>query len=147
MKNKTIEIARKLRKNLSPAEKRLWPRLRDRRFAGFKFRRQHPIGAFVVDFCCPRIALVVELDGESHLERQCEDKAREAFLVSEGMLILRFWNTEVYDDLEPVLEKIYQTCVTRSAPSWPFPSPPTPLPGVPGRGEQETDTLPHERIE
>src|SRR5262245_57666954 len=99
--------ARALRHESAPAEKILWKALRDRRFAGFKFRRQHPVGAHVVDFICLSLNLVVELDGESHLTRSAEDKQRDAWLESQGIKILRFWNTAVFDEFVAVMEKIW----------------------------------------
>jgi very-short-patch-repair endonuclease len=107
-------IARKLRRDLTPAEKVLWPKLRGRRFAGLKFRRQQPIGRYVVDFFCPVATLVVELDGETHLGREVPDKSRQTFLEQLGYVVLRFWNNEVFDDSEAVLEAIYRVCVERT---------------------------------
>ena len=107
------ENARSLRRELSPAEKVLWQALRNRRFAGLKFRRQHPVGAYVVDFVCLRVNLGIELDGESHLSRNKVDEARDRWLASQGIKILRFWNTEVFDDIEAVMEKIWQECTER----------------------------------
>src|SRR3989442_15345528 len=96
------EHARSLRHDLSPAEKILWKALRGRRFAGLKFRRQHPLGAYILDFVCLKLGLAIELDGESHLARGEEDKHREAWLKTQGISILRFWNTEVYDEYDAV---------------------------------------------
>ena len=107
------ENARSLRRELSPAEKVLWQALRNRRVAGLKFRRQHPVGAYVVDFVCLRVNLGIELDGESHLSRNKVDEARDRWLASQGIKILRFWNTEVFDDIEAVMEKIWQECTER----------------------------------
>ena len=127
------ERARRLRREATPAEKILWPELRGRRFAGFKFRRQHVLGPFIVDFYCARAALVVELDGETHLGRERPDLERQAWLEDRGLLVLRFWNNAVYDDHEVALETIWRACEARRSKL--HPSPPTPLPGVPGRGE------------
>jgi len=74
--------------------------LRDRQCAGFKFRRQHVVGPFIVDFFCASCSLGVEIDGETHLGRERADFKRQRFLETEGLKVLRFWNTEVYDDLE-----------------------------------------------
>jgi very-short-patch-repair endonuclease len=127
--DKKINLARAQRQAHIPAEKLLWRALRNRAFAGFKFRRQHPIGPYVVDFACPGCKLVVEIDGESHLSRRREDERRTTLLESEGWLVLRFWNTEIYDDFEPVKEMIYRTCVARAGDSEGAPpSPPAPLP-------------------
>ncbi len=108
-----IERARELRRELTPAEKRLWRELLDRRCAGFKFRRQHIIGPFIVDFYCASCSLSIEIDGETHLGRELHDVQRQKFLEVQGLKILRFWNTEVYDDLEAVMEAIYIECEQR----------------------------------
>jgi very-short-patch-repair endonuclease len=107
------ENARGLRQNQAPAEKIMWKLLRGRRFAGFKFRRQHPVGAYIVDFVCLDALLIIELDGESHLERGELDQHRDRWLASQGFMILRFWNTEVFDEGDPVKEKIWQECSAR----------------------------------
>ena len=125
-REKKISLARAQRRAQIPAEKLLWKALRNREFAGFKFRRQHPIGAYVVDFACVEAKLIVEIDGESHLSSRREDERRTIMLEAEGWLVLRFWNTEVYDELEPVKEAIYRVCVQRTSDA--PPSPPAPLP-------------------
>ena len=111
---KPIRLAQSLRKKAVPAEALLWQSLRNRALAGFKFRRQHPIGNYVVDFACVEVKLAVELDGVSHLVRKSADKERAQFLKSAGWSVIQFWNTEVYDDLEPVREAIYRACVERA---------------------------------
>lgn len=113
--------ARLLRHNLTPAERRLWTRLRDRRLNGFKFRRQHPIGHYVVDFCCPECRLVVEVDGDVHAEQRARDEERTRWLERNGYCVLRFSNREVAGQLYAVLEAILSACEDG-------PSPPTPLP-------------------
>jgi adenine-specific DNA-methyltransferase len=100
-----VPAARDLRARQTPAEEILWARLRGRRLAGLKFRRQHPIGPFVVDFCCPDRRLVIELDGAVHIlpgQRQ-RDAEREALLAAAGYTILRFSNNGVHDELPTVL--------------------------------------------
>ena len=116
-KPKPIQTARSLRRRIVPAETILWSVLRNRALAGFKFRRQHPVGPYIVDFACLGSKVIVELDGATHLRSQRADRKRSAFLASEGWQVLRFWNTEVYDDLEPVTEVIYQACLTRDSSS------------------------------
>jgi very-short-patch-repair endonuclease len=109
-----IPLARSLRQSSVPAEGILWNALRNRALGGFKFRRQHPIGPYIVDFACVEAMIVVEADGESHLPRKAEDKKRTQFLASEGWEVQRFWNTEIYDELDSVKEAIYQLCVKRT---------------------------------
>src|SRR5215207_5775667 len=112
---KRIDLAREQRKSDIPAEKRLWAALRNRRLAGFKFRRQHPIGRFTVDFACPECNLVVEIDGESHLENRNQDEQRTKEIEQAGWHVIRFWNTDVYDDFEVVVEAIYRACIERTS--------------------------------
>jgi len=92
----------------TPAEQKLWERLRNRRLCGAKFRRQHPIGAYIVDFYCHEAKLIVELDGSSHLGAdQAEyDRTRSNELRSIGMRVLRFWNHEILNYIEQVVEAI-----------------------------------------
>jgi very-short-patch-repair endonuclease len=124
------ETARHLRKAMTPAEAKLWRHLRARRFAGYKFRRQHPIGPFFADMACQECRLVVEVDGETHLGNELRDEQRTRFMQSQCWLVLRFWNNEVYDDLEPVLEVIYRACEERKR------KPPHPQPLSPEAGER-----------
>ncbi len=129
-------VARALRREMTPAEAILWLYLRDRRFDGFKFRRQQPVDHYVVDFFCPAARLVVELDGESHVGKEPHDAVRQAYLESQGLRVLRFWNHEVYEDKEAVLDTIWVNCAERSGMSSGDPSPPAPLPQGERGGKQ-----------
>jgi len=100
------EAARALRQPLTPAEHVLWQALRDRKLAGLKFRRQHAVGAFILDFYCPAHKLVVELDGGIHHRQAGYDEARSAHLSSYGYRLIRFRNEEVLADLPSVLQRI-----------------------------------------
>lgn len=102
------ERCREMRKNPTEAERVLWERLRDRRLNGHKFRRQHPIGGYVVDFYCIEAYLGIEVDGGVHLNKeQAEnDRQRSEDLARMGISILRFWNSEVLADIEGVLNRI-----------------------------------------
>lgn len=102
----TRDRARQLRRDQTDAEQTLWARLRDRQLCGAKFRRQHPIGPFVTDFCCPKRKLVVELDGGQHAEEIAADQKRSRFLEAQGYRVLRFWNHDVLSDTASVLERI-----------------------------------------
>jgi very-short-patch-repair endonuclease len=104
--SKTFLRARFLRRNLTKAERKLWGRLRAHRLAGAGFRRQHPIGPYIVDFCAPRKKIIIELDGAAHSSQQEYDSARSSFLEEKGFTLLRFWNNEVMTDIDGVLEKI-----------------------------------------
>lgn len=103
-------LAARLRKNPTPAERRLWKALRGRGLLGLKFRRQHPIGPYVVDFYCARARLVVELDGDSHSWNPGYENVRNAYLRQGGYRILRFANSEVSDQELEVLETIAKAC-------------------------------------
>jgi very-short-patch-repair endonuclease len=102
----SIRDARQMRKNPTDAERRLWSYLRGRQGNGFKFRRQHPIGPFIVDFCCIEKKLVIELDGEQHLDAQQYDASRTEQLQKEGYRVIRFWNVAVLTNIAAVLEQI-----------------------------------------
>ena len=98
--------AAELRRELMPAEAKLWSYLRAHRMKNVHFRRQHPIGKYVPDFCAPRKKLIIELDGSQHLDQQEYDAERTAFLESKGYRVIRFWNNEVMNDIEGVLRAI-----------------------------------------
>ena len=98
--------AGELRRNLTPAEQRLWAVLRNQQIEGVRFRRQHAIGNFIVDFCAPHQKLIIELDGSQHLEQEEYDAERTAFLQSQGYQVLRFWNLDVIKDLRGVISAI-----------------------------------------
>src|SRR5262249_20351573 len=90
--------ARKLRRAQTDAERRMWMLLRDRRISGVKFRRQHPIGAYVVDFFCAEARLIIEIDGGHHASNQDADVARSRVLEAAGYRGLRFWNNQGLGD-------------------------------------------------
>jgi len=97
--------ARQLRKELTPAERKLWAVLRNDQL-GVSFRRQHAIGPYIADFCCIKKKLIVELDGSQHLEQVEYDNARTVYLETQGYRVLRFWNNEIQKDLNGVVSKI-----------------------------------------
>jgi len=97
--------ARTMRGAPTEAELRLWRLLRDRRLIGFKFRRQVPVGPYIVDFLCVSAKLIVEADGSQHAESP-RDNVRDAYLASQGWKVLRFWNNEVLRNRQGVLETI-----------------------------------------
>ena len=103
-----ISLARKLRRRQTDAERNLWARLKSKQIESAKFRRQHPIGPYVVDFVCLEKKLVVEIDGGHHNEDDVslKDSDRAAWLVGEGYRVLRFWNNDVLNQMESVIEKI-----------------------------------------
>lgn len=103
-------LARKLRHDSTEAEKRLWKQLRNRQLAGIKFRRQCPVGPYVVDFLCYDLRLVIELDGGQHTIET--DARRTACLEAEGLRLLRFWNNEVLENMDGVLQTIIRIYLT-----------------------------------
>ncbi len=106
--------ARRLRQNMTPAELKLWDALKNRQLDGLKFRREHPVGPFILDFWCPARKLVIELDGEVHEKQKDYDEARTRQLEDYGYRVMRFRNEEVLTDLPAVLDRIRE--VVRSAP-------------------------------
>ena len=104
-----LENAKALRSNQTDAEQRLWYHLRAHRFLGLKFKRQKLIGRYIVDFVCMERRLIIELDGGQHAEQVGYDQQRDAWLRSQGYTVLRFWNNEVMQQLEGVLERIRLT--------------------------------------
>lgn len=107
---KMISKARHLRRESTTAEMVLWLHLRGRRFFGLKFRRQHPIGPYIVDFLSIEKMLVVELDGSQHASQVKKDKRRTRYLEDKGYTVLRFWNFQVLEDINTVLEVIRRVC-------------------------------------
>ena len=131
--------ARQLRRDSTDAEQRLWSVLRDRQLAGDKVRRQTPIGPYIADFLCMQRRLVIELDGGQHQQRADSDRERTRFLESRGYRVLRFWNNDVFDDLESVVDAI--RLELQRGPPHPNPLPREkgsefPLTLTPGRGDQ-----------
>jgi very-short-patch-repair endonuclease len=109
--------ARALRKQATDAERLLWKHLRSRQLDGHKFRRQTPVGPYVVDFLCLEHRLVIELDGGQHADQQEKDQERSARLAGWGFRVLRFWNHEVLSNTEGVLQVIRDTsAASRTSP-------------------------------
>jgi very-short-patch-repair endonuclease len=102
-------VAKRLRANTTPHERILWRALRELPVDGTHFRRQAPIGPYVVDFFCPAKRLIVELDGGHHNEDETakRDHERQLWLEQEGYRVIRFWNSDISSDLNAVLERIY----------------------------------------
>jgi very-short-patch-repair endonuclease len=119
-----LDYAKQLRQHQTDAEQRLWYHLRAKRFLGLKFKRQKPIGPYIVDFVCFDPALIIEVDGGQHMEQVEYDQRRDDFLRQRGFLVLRFWNNQVLTETAAVLDGIARVALS------PSPSP------VCGRGEQ-----------
>ena len=97
---------RRLRRDQTDAERKLWSRLRARQVNGAKFRRQHPIGRYIADFCCPERRLVVELDGGQHVCQAEADRRRTTYLLQQGYQVLRFWDNDVLSNTNVVMQQI-----------------------------------------
>ena len=117
MTTRSKQRARSLRQRATDAEQLMWAFLRDRRLAGYKFRRQHSIGPYFVDFVSLSEKLVIELDGGLHAERANYDEERTRFLQSTGYRVVRYWDHEMLLDPEPVLDDVLRHL------QMPFPSP------------------------
>ena len=148
----TLQNAKTLRQNQTNAEGLLWHYLRNKQLDGHKFRRQQPIGPYIVDFACMPRKLIVELDGGQHAKQQAYDNKRDTFLKDKGFRILRFWNNEVFENCFGVLESIYNalhhhpprqggskeaSLSQRSFPPPPQPSPDGSLSATPPQGGSE----------
>lgn len=129
MRHPNRDRARKLRREQTDAEGKLWYRLRARRLAGYKFKRQFPIGPFIADFACVELKLIIEADGGQHAERQAYDANRSRWLQSKGWRVLRFWNNEIQDNIEGVTETLLEA--VRFLENNPSPYP------LPASGERE----------
>ena len=112
-----------LRRNQTDTEKHLWHSIRNRQLAGFKFRRQQPIATYIVDFVCLEHKLVVELDGGQHTGQQGYDAERTRILNTQGFKVLRFWNNEVFENLEGVLSVILRELQGYTSTPHPYPLP------------------------
>ena len=121
--NTALHNARELRKNMTDAEELVWQLLRSEQL-GFKFRKQHPVGHYIADFACLEKKLIIELDGGQHNETTAikKDEKRTAFLEQQGFTVLRFWNHDVLQKTEAVMESIYQSLHANT--NRPHPSPP-----------------------
>jgi very-short-patch-repair endonuclease len=97
--------ARRLRQSSTDAERRMWSALRDRRLTRYKFRRQHPVGDFLLDFACTEFRLVIELDGGQHADDPA-DIRRTAWLEGQGWKVIRFWNNDILTNTDGVLQAI-----------------------------------------
>jgi very-short-patch-repair endonuclease len=107
---KLKQLSQELRKNMTDVEKLLWSKLRMKQLKGLMFSRQKPIGGYIADFYCHRAKLVIEVDGGQHFSSDTieYDKIRDEFMRSMGLMVLRFTNTDVMDNIEGVIEVIEQ---------------------------------------
>lgn len=100
---------------MTESERKLWSRIRRKQILGLQFYRQRPIGNYIVDFYCPEAQLVLEVDGSQHMNKLAieRDKYRDSYLKQQGVKVLRFDNLQVLNQLDAVVEKVYQSAVSR----------------------------------
>jgi very-short-patch-repair endonuclease len=122
----TYPFVKYLRANMTRAEWKLWYHLRRKAIGGLRFRRQYPIGDYIADFVCLPARLIIEVDGGQHAEREREDAQRPAWLEGQGFRVIRFWNNEVMETMEHVIETIQREVRLR----------PPPAPSREGRGKR-----------
>ena len=122
---RTFVYAKALRRSMTDAEKILWSKLRRRHLLGYRFRKQVPLGPYIADFFCVEELLIIELDGSGHAEQILYDEERESYFLRHHMRIIRFWNHEVFENLDGVLETIVDILQVLQPP----------LPLTPSRGE------------
>jgi very-short-patch-repair endonuclease len=122
-------LQRKLRVEMTDAERALWQVLRDRQLSGLKFRRQHPFRSYILDFVCLENNLVIELDGGQHQQHVPYDEERTKALRAAGFTVLRFWNNEIFQEFEAVREKIWTAVRVKGSSLTPIPTPTLPLKG------------------
>lgn len=108
-----LRRAREMGSNQTPAERVLWNLLRAKRFAGSKFVRQAPMGGYIADFCCFSRGLIIEVDGGQHDSDRERDIQRSRFLESQGFAVLRFWNSDVLNNLEGVASEVERRLSSR----------------------------------
>ncbi len=108
-----IQQARRLRRTQTRAESRLWKRLRDRQFLGYKFRRQRPVPPFIADFACNELKLIIEVDGSYHAFRKSYDDRRTAYLNRRGYQVIRYCNGQVLNNLAETLQGLAEIIIAR----------------------------------
>jgi very-short-patch-repair endonuclease len=110
---KLKQIARTLRNNMTLGEILLWKELKGKKLSGYDFHRQKPIDEYIVDFYCPRLKLVVEIDGDSHDGKEAADKIRQDRLESLGLTVMRFWDADVKSNVDGIVEQIKEWIESR----------------------------------
>ncbi len=133
-------FARGLRKNATPAERILWQQLRSLKSEGRHFRRQVPIDKYIADFACHYPKVVVELDGGQHGDALVYDEARTEVMNAHGYLVMRFWNNDVFESLEGIVDRIRHEVRLSTAFSYThLNQSPTPTPALPTRGREKEE--------
>jgi very-short-patch-repair endonuclease len=111
MTTRLTTFAKKLRQHQTKAEAALWNRLRAKQVEGIKFRRQQPIENYIVDFVSFSKRIIIEVDGGQHAGKKQTDISRDKFFIDNGYIVLRFWNSDVLENIEAVMEKIRNECL------------------------------------
>jgi len=115
MTNQIKTLARNLRKNMTDAERMLWRYIRNKQLNGLKFRRQQPIGKYIVDFVCFEKKVIIEVDGGQHAINKTEDTVRDNWLNEQGFKVLRFWNNDILTNCSAIIEEILEVLVVHPA--------------------------------
>ena len=118
-----LDFAKQLRRDQTDTENKLWKLLRSRQLAGYKFRRQRVIGSYIVDLCCLSPKLVIELDGGQHQDNIAYDEERTSFLIDQGFKVIRFWDNEVLQHSDDVVNRILCALTPVAAGDRPLPPP------------------------
>jgi very-short-patch-repair endonuclease len=130
MKSTLKPFAKHLRKRSTDTESVLWKQLRAKRFEGLKWRRQEPIGKYIVDFVCYEKRIIVECDGSQHFVQKDKNSTRDEWLRARGYKVLRFWDNEILQNLSIVLDVIWKVSLDHP--------PPNPLPSMEGGKENQS---------
>jgi very-short-patch-repair endonuclease len=109
------KIARKLRKDMTLSEILFWQQIKGKKLLGYDFHRQKPIDEYVVDFYCPRLKLVLEIDGDSHDGKEEADKIRQDKLESLGLTVMRFWDSDVKNSVDGIIDQLREWIAARIA--------------------------------
>ncbi len=109
------DLARRLRRNQTDAERFLWSKFRARQLNGARFRRQFPLAPYIADFCCEEARLIIEIDGGQHDAGREQDRVRTEFFERRGYRVIRFWNTDVLRNVDGVLEEVTK-CLASPSP-------------------------------
>jgi very-short-patch-repair endonuclease len=136
MKHPLRDLARDLRSNMTDTERFVWHKIRKKQFAGFRFRRQHPIDAYIVDFVCLEARVILELDGGQHAVQQEKDAERTRKLEELGFRVVRFWNFDVLKEWDAVEQVIVAALMEGRRSSEALPPTPTLPPQSRGEGER-----------
>ena len=132
-----LDHAKKMRREMTAAEQRLWHFLRAGRLQGYKFRRQQPMGSYIADFVCVNPKLIIEADGGQHAEQAAYDTERSRYFQRQGFTVLRFWNHQILQQTDDVLAEMLRVLDGLVEKRQVTLVPPNPLPNPPPRGREQ----------